>query len=239
VVLPERPNAQEIESYLDMMGRISSLSGYPPVRMALVRASETARVGDRDLLIIGTIGHLQGAADLLKSGPLGIAGGRLSVSFPAQLESVRRLFVGEESADRQRVASALQASTSESVSALVGFESPYNSHRSVVVLLAGSGETLETAVASVRDSETSAFVQGDLSILTTGKVTSYRVSQTYTVGSLPFWLWPSYLLRDQAYMVVVLMLAGAVLCGTALFWLMRRRVHSRLTPTTPPGRNVI
>jgi len=121
------------------------------------------------------------------------------------------------------------------VAALVGFESPYTSHRSVVALMAGSGDTLESAVATIRDSEQSAFVQGDLSILTTGKVTSYRVAQIYTVGHLPFWLYPSYILRDQAYSVVLIMLFGSGLCGTALFWLMRRRGYSRLTPSEPPA----
>jgi cellulose synthase (UDP-forming) len=235
VVLPERPSAQEIGVYLDMMGRIASLSGYPPVKMALVRSSETARVGDRDLLIIGTIGHLQGAADLLAHGPLGIAGSRLSVAFPERLESVRRLFVGEENADRARAAAALDANATDPVAALVGFESPYASHRSVVALLGGTGDTLETSVGTLRDPDSSALVQGDLSILTTGKVTSYKVGDIYTVGSLPFWLWPSYVLRDQAYLVVVLTLIGAVFCGMALYWLMRRRGQTRLTPGQPPA----
>ena len=237
IVLPERPSTQELNAYLDVMGRIASLSGYTPVKMQVVRSADTSKVGDRDLLIIGTVPHLQGAADLLRNGPLGIAGGRLSVSFPAQLESVRRLFVGEENADRQRAASALQANATDSVSALVGFESPYTAHRSVVALVAGSGDTLESAVATIRDSEQSAFVQGDLSILTTGKVTSYRVADIYTVGHLPFWLYPSYVLRDQAYAVVMIMLFGSLLCGTALFWLMRRRGYSRLTPSEPPAPN--
>ena len=237
VVLPERPSTQELNAYLDVMGRIASLSGYPPVKMQVVRSADTSKMGDRDLLIIGTVAHLQGAADLLRSGPLGIAGGRLSVSFPARLESVRRLFVGEEDADRQRAASALQANATDSVSALVGFESPYTAHRSVVALVAGSGDTLESAVATIRDSEQSAFVQGDLSILTTGKVTSYRVADIYTVGHLPFWLYPSYVLRDQAYAIVLIMLFGSLLCGTALFWLMRRRGYSRLTPSEPPAPN--
>ena len=235
VVLPERPSAQEIGVYLDMMGRLASLSGYPPVKMALVRASETARVGNRDLLIIGTIAHLQGAADLMGHGPLGISGGRLSVSFPAQLESVRRLFVGEENADRHRAAAALDAGATDPVAALIGFESPYSSHRSVVAMLAGTGDTLEAAVGTVRDSESSAFVQGDLAILTTGKVTSYRVSEPYTVGNLPFWLWPGYILRDQAYAVIVLTLVGSLFCGAALYWLMRRRGQTRLTPGQPPA----
>ena len=235
VVLPERPGLQEISVYLDTMGRLASLSGYPPVKMMLVRAGEAAKATDRDLLVIGTISHLQGASDLLRQGPLGIAGGRLSVGFPAQLSSVRRLFADRSDADRQRAVSTLQATSTDSIAALVGFESPFTSHRSVVALIAGSGDTLETSVATIRDPEQSAFVQGDLAVLTSGKVTSYRVADTYTVGSLPIWQYPGYVLRDQAYAVVILMLIGSALCGTALYWMMRRRGYSRLTPGEPPA----
>ena len=235
VVLPERPGLQEISVYLDTMGRISSLSGYPPVKMMITRAGEASKAADRDLLVIGTLAHLQSAADLFRQGPLGIAGGRVSVGFPEQLGSVRRLFTERSDADRQRAVSTLQAASTDSLAALVGFESPYTSHRSVVALIAGSGDTLETAIATVRDSEQAAFVQGDLAILTTGKVSSYRVGDIYTVGHLPPWLYPGYVLRDQAYAVVVLMLIGSGLFGTALYWMMRRRVHSRLTPGEPPA----
>jgi cellulose synthase (UDP-forming) len=235
VVLPDRPNAAELTAYLDVMGRIASLSGYPPVRMEVVRSAGLSQVEDRDLLVIGTIAHLDGLGELLAGGPLRISGGRVSIGFPREMESVRRLFTDSDAGERQRAASSLQAAASGSMAALVGFESPFRSHRSVVALVAGGGESLEGAVASLSDSDQAAFIQGDLAILTTGKVTSYRVAEQYTVGNLPFWLYPSYVLRDQPYAIVLLMLVASLMCGMALYWTMRRRVHSRLTPSKPPA----
>jgi len=59
-------------------------------------------------------------------------------------------------------------------------------------------------------------------------VTSYRVGGTYTTGRLPFWLWPSWVLRDQPYGIIGLMLIGCILLGLALYWAMRRRAAVRL-----------
>lgn len=234
VVLPERPSISEISDYLTLMGRIASLSGYPPVRMEVVRPGQINTVANRDLLVIGTLPHLIGAADLLNAGPLTFGDGRISVAIPNQLESIRRLFVEQSDGERQRAATSLQAAANEQLSALVGFESPYASHRSVVAVLGGSSQALDAAVAGIRDSEQSAFIQGDLAIMTANRVTSYRVAEPYTVGDLPLWLYPSYFLRDQPYLIVLMLLVASLGTGMALFWAMKRRTAVRLAPIDPP-----
>jgi cellulose synthase (UDP-forming) len=238
VVLPDRPSSSELTAYLNVMGRLASLSGYPPVRMMVVRAGGLPKVQDRDLLVIGTTGHLQGVSELLASGPLSIAGDRISMQIPREMDSIRRLFADTNTGERQRAGSSMQAASSGTMAALLGFESPYHAHRSVVAIIGGSPESLEGAVASLADSDQAALIQGDLSILTTGKVTSYRVAEPYTVGTLPFWLYPSYILRDQPYAIVLLMLVASLMCGSALYLMMRRRTSVRLTPTRPPAPNV-
>lgn len=237
VVLPERPNISEISDYLTLMGRIASLSGYPPVRMEVVRPGQISTVAKRDLLVIGTLPHLLGATELLNAGPLTFGDGRISVAIPNRLESIRRLFVEQTDGERQRAATSLQAAANEQLSALVGFESPYTAHRSVVAVLGGSSQALDAAVAAIRDSEQSAFIQGDLSIMTANRVTSYRVAEPYTVGDLPLWLYPSYFLRDQPYIIVLMLLFASLITGTVLFWAMKRRTETRLAPIDPPSHS--
>jgi cellulose synthase (UDP-forming) len=213
------------------MGRLGSLSGYAPVRMLVVRPDKVSTVADRDLLVIGTLEHLQGADALLSQGPLRFSGNRMTVSVPTTLDSVRRLFGDRGDAERQRLAAGLQAITTDTTSVIVGAESPLSSRRSVVAILATRSEVLEGAVANLRDSEQSALIQGDLAILSGERTTAYRVADPYTVGHLPLWLYPSYVLRDQPFGVVLLMLMGCFLGGTAIFWAMRRRAAQRLATT--------
>jgi cellulose synthase (UDP-forming) len=83
-------------------------------------------------------------------------------------------------------------------------------------------------VRTLTDSDQAPLIQGDLSLLSGGRVTAYRVGPTYTVGALPFWLWPSWALRDQPLALLVLVGAGAVLLGSALLGTIRRRARARL-----------
>ena len=231
VVVPERPSASEMTSYLNVMGRLGALSGYPPIRMAVVRPAQANTVASRDLLIVGTMDHLQGADALLSHGPLRFNGNKMSVSMPTTLETVRRLFGDRADGERQRLAAGLQAVTIENTSVLVGAESPLSSGRSVVAILASRPEVLEGVVSNLRDVDQSALIQGDLAILSGDRTTAYRVADVYTVGRLPLWLYPSYVLRDQPFGVVLLMLVGCLLAGSAIYWAMRRRANIRLSAT--------
>jgi hypothetical protein len=40
-------------------------------------------------------------------------------------------------------------------------------------------------------------------------------------------MWPSWYLRDQPYLVAIVMLVGCVLLGFAFYWAMRRRADVR------------
>jgi cellulose synthase (UDP-forming) len=111
----------------------------------------------------------------------------------------------------------------------------------MVAILAASPQALEGAVAALRENDQAALIQGDLAVLTSGRVTSYRAAPTYTVGLLPFWLYPSFLLRDQPYAIVLLMLGGCVILGLALYWAMSRKAAVRMirprtgaAPAQPP-----
>jgi cellulose synthase (UDP-forming) len=235
VVVPDRLNGVEISSFLNLMGRIGALTGYPPVRMTVIRPDAIGSMPNKDFLVIGTIPRMQGIGDLLSKAPLTITGNRLSMALPGTLDSIRKVFDSSADADRDRAAAGLQAAISDTTAVMVGAESPLASGRSVVAILAASPQSLDGAVNTLRDSTRSALIQGDLSVLSGSQVTAYRVSDVYTVGSLPFWLYPSYVLRDQPFSVVIVMLVGCLLGGLALYWAMRRRAIVRLAPSTPPN----
>ncbi len=232
VVLPDRPSSVELTVFLDMMGRLGALTGYPPVRMAVVRPDGVNAVGDRDLLVMGTISRMPQVGDLLLRSGVSLISNRMSLRVPDTVESLRRVFSDRSEPERRRAEVALQTGISDSTAMMVGAQSPLSSGRSVVAMLAGSPQSLESAVTLLRDTAQAPLIQGDLALLSGGQVTSYRVADAYTVGTLPFWLYPSWLLADSPYGIIAIMLGGCVLLGLALYWAMRRRAGGRLTQSS-------
>ncbi len=232
VVIPDRPSTVEISAFLALMGRLGALTGYPVVRVSVVRPDAATAAGDKDLLVVGTLGRLQGAAELFRKAPVQMNGTRLQTALPSTLDSVRRIFGDSGESDRNRASTVLSTGLTEETAALVGAESPTRPGRSVVAVLAAAPQGLEGVISTFRDTTQAPLIQGDLSLITGGRATSYRVGATYAVGSLPLWLWPSWALRDQPFGIVAVMLGGCLLCGAALFWAMRRRAGNRLSQSS-------
>jgi cellulose synthase (UDP-forming) len=228
VVLPDRPTAVELSAFLNMMGRFGAITGFPVVRVAVVRPDGVNTVADRDLLVMSTLQRLGPAADLLNKSAVRVNGNRLTLAIPGSLDSVRRIFRDDAESERRRADAVLSAAVTPGMAAVVGAQSPLGTGHSLVALLATEPQGLEAIVSTFRDSTKAPLIQGDLSLLSGDQVTSYRVGPTYTTGRLPLWLWPSWELRDEPFGVIGLMLIGCALLGLALYWAMRRRSSARL-----------
>jgi cellulose synthase (UDP-forming) len=228
VVLPDRPGPLELSAFLGLMGTIGALTGYPALRVAVVRPDGLDEVADRDLIQIGTLAHLGRGADLLRDGPVHLEGERLAVTLSPPLATIRRWFGDRTIAERARLATGLVAAPAEDTAMLLGMASPLRSGRSLVSFLAVTPQGLTALVDSLRDSTLAPAIQGDFALLAGGRFTSYQVQRTYNVGSLPFWLWPEWLLRDRPIaMILVLALACAML-STGLYWGLRRAAAARV-----------
>lgn len=228
VVLPDRPAPGELQAFLDMMGRFGSLTGFPALGVAVVRPDGIGAVADRDLLLMGTLARLGAAGELLREAPVRVVGDRLQVEIGTALDAIRRRLEGRTDEERRRANAALSATLVEGTAAVVGAENPRRRGRSVVAVLGGAPAALDAAVGAMRDGEQGALFQGDLVLVAGGRVTSYRVGDTYAVGTLPLWLYPSWLLRDRPLGMAGVMLAGCALVAAALSWSLRRRTARRV-----------
>ena len=236
VVLPDRPTTVEVNAYLDMMGRVGSLTGYPVVRLAVVKPDAINTIGDRNVLLMGTISRLGAAADLLKNSPYRVTGDKLTIELPSGLDSVRRLFGDPQRSDRARAVTMLNTAAGPDSGALVGVESPLSGSRSLVALLGGSPQAVQALVTTLRDPDQAPLIQGDLALMAGGRFTSYRVGGVYTAGRLPIWLYPSWLLRDQPLGIIAVMVIGSILVAVFYFFALRRRavLRTRTIPTRRP-----
>ena len=227
VIVPEHPGTVELSAFLGLMGHLGALTGYPATHLAVARSGEAASVADRDLLMIGTLPALDNAAELLRDSPYRIDGTRLSVRLPGPLDGIFRLFDDTGPAGRRAAAASLSTPLGSEGAALIGAASPFGHGHSLVLLLARQPQALDHMVAALSDIGLQPHIQGDLTLMQADTVTSYRSGTTFTVGWLPFWLWPEWLLRDEPAADVALFLLGTAAVAVVLLRLVRRRAARR------------
>jgi hypothetical protein len=229
VVLPDTPDTGEISAYLGMMGRFGFLTGYPTLQVAVARPEEEAALQKGDILVIGTFDHLGSLTDILKNVPISIGNDQISVKIgDTPLAGVFQIFTGGRANDQRRAATALSAAVNQDTAIIASGRSPWVSQASVVALLAGTPQGLGGIISTFRDPTQNPLIQGDFSVVSGGQVASFRIGSTYTVGWIPFWIWPSYLLHDQPFTIVLVMILGCIILTFALHITLRRRAMNRL-----------
>lgn len=221
VVMPEQPQTSDIELMLFLMGRLGRLNGVGGHGFALVPASGLGSVEDRDLLV-------------LAPGQLDQWGKRLAASIQASQRSItlgqrlraaaQRLWMGDEA---PTPAWQVSLDAEGSLAALMGFESPETSGRSVVAVAASDPDAQELLISGLERPDRVNRIRGDTVFLRASNIDAYRTQAPYFVGRLPWTQWLRYhLSRHPGWTIAVAVLA-ALLIGLCLYGFYRRAAERR------------
>jgi cellulose synthase (UDP-forming) len=228
MVLPDRPTSAEIAAFLSVTGRMAALVGLPATGFAVVRPGQVQGVRDKDLLVIGALNRQPAIATLLGEGPIRMEGNRLSVAMPDMLGQFRQLFLPASRRGQRNRASTLLAASPEQVGTLIGVEHPGAPGRSVVILSGATPGGVEAMAAAMRNHALSGRIQGDLALLNDNHVESFQAGDTFTIGALPFWLWPQYFMAGRWELLLLAVLGAALLLTPPIHGALRRRTARRL-----------
>ncbi|KWH36069.1 cellulose biosynthesis cyclic di-GMP-binding regulatory protein BcsB [Burkholderia stagnalis] len=224
VVVAGRPSPQELEAYLTMLGHMGQWTGFPALRVQVVRPGEVAALaGNKDLLVIDgapslpLLGHWRDALPL-SFGEQGGAGGT-RVAFTVKERWRNGIGMAEGSARIEQTGS---------LAALLGFELPGSRGRSVVALTATDPARLGSVLDVFENAGLVSQLQGDLALVRPGSVDSMRVGDPYVVGFVPWYarLW-TVAARHPVVLGAVGVVAGLLLALGAFSVLQRIAARRR------------
>ncbi|UUW69850.1 cellulose biosynthesis cyclic di-GMP-binding regulatory protein BcsB [Pseudomonas oryzihabitans] len=229
VILPDAPSAAEIDSYLNVLGRFGSSTGYPATAVTVARAGEVEGLADKDLLLIASGADqplLQRWAAQL---PAGFAGNSQRFEVSDLAFKVRQWFSSDNAASLARSRAALSASGGAGTAFVAGFESPLRSGRSVVALVAARPEGLADISRALTTREDYAQgLQGSLAMVRGQQVQSLVADETYHVGSLGPLLYVRWQLARHPLLMLGLSALGVALLAGLLYAALRARARQRL-----------
>jgi hypothetical protein len=230
VVLPEGKSLNEIQAYLNVMGRMGASTGLPATGVTVSLGGAADGLSGKDLLVIGTT----------KNQPLL---GQWSDAMPAKLDGpakdyrfsdiLYRFFnwwrdpiKGRELVDRTQVV----FNSNSTDAAIVGFESPLNSGRSVVLLASNNSAGVDQSIDAMHNPDLLPKLQGALAVIRDKQVQSVAANETYTIGNVNPLVYVYWKLSRGPWWLIVFSLIAAGIVAAAMYFVLRARSRARLKP---------
>jgi hypothetical protein len=202
-------------------------TGDPAVRATVVTANAVNQQSDKDLLVLGSIDHQPLIASWAQNGKLRVDGSHLRVGMTSALDRVYTALDPNTAAERERVDQLLVAQ-GDNLAAMIGLRSPLNASRSAVIITGSSPDKLLTVINTFRNRDLNPLIQGDLMIAGEGRVTSFRIGDEYSVGTLPVMTKLRWWLGNSPLILILFTLIGVLLIALVAYWLLRRLAMRRL-----------
>lgn len=223
VLMPPKPDAEQVSTLLNTLGNMGAQTGYPALRVQLTDDWATAKKQDVDLLMIGVIPQ-----DLQDDQRIPALVGATASWLK---EPVRRITpeVNPQSQREQVAESTTTISSRGPLATVIGFQSPFYDQRSVVALLAdGAPRSWQLLNEAMGDSGKRGTMSGSTVVIRESGVNSLRVGESYYVGHLPWWerLWS--LLSVHPFWLALCALFVVVLFALMTWRLMRIITRRRL-----------
>jgi len=223
---PDAP-LSTISLYLDMMGHFGRETGYPVLGVTVASIRSAADFPDKDLLVLGTYQDMARSSALADKMPFGYRDGRGKLSLRASLgllpQRLEQMLTGDATPPFDEEAAASADGVIE------GFESPYSSGRSTVLVLGRDEKLLDGLTAELMEAMPKDLVADSVTLWRNHEFRNYPLDVSdYYVGQASgfeaFNLW----LPASPFTVVALLL---VLCGLGALWLREwigYRIRTRL-----------
>jgi cellulose synthase (UDP-forming) len=227
IVLPDQITSLDIEAYLELMGMMGDSTGFPAVHAAVVTASGVDQMADKDLLVLGSVSRQPLISRWAENGKLRVDNGHLRVGMTSALDRVYTVLDPNAEAERQRV-DQLLVSQGDNLAAMIGLQSPLSSSHSAVIITGSTPDKLLTVLGTFRNRDLNPSIQGDLMIAGSGRVTSFRIGDEYSVGHLPVITKLRWWLGNSPLVLILLTLIGVLMVALVAYWLLRRLAIGRL-----------
>jgi hypothetical protein len=228
VVMPNNASLPEMETYLQMMGRMGKITGYPAIRHQLVSAANVEASANKDLIVIGTAANqplLERWADQMH--PL-LESGTHKLRLPGPFERLVSRWDNRDLEDAMKRAGDLVTKGASGLGTLVAFESPLQRGRSIVVLTGDTPEQIAALAMSASDPKTMERFHGDLALHSGDRIESFQLGPSYYVGNLPWWTALRWYFAKQPLLLAGLIAVAALLIAILAYRALRKLAARRL-----------
>lgn len=230
-VLPESPTPADLETLFALLARLGESTGYPGTRLRVAGPGDEAALRDADLLVIGAAPRQSLLQRWSASLPAAIAGPGRRIAQPVRKVNFLYDWLGFGTAPDPAVASQAGIEGDGPLAAMLGFESPVTSGRSVVAVTAVAPEHLSLALDALEQPTLARGMYGSAVFIHPQKVESFLAGNTYVIGELPWWTALWFPLSGHPVLLACMAVLAVLILAFALWRSLRavaaKRMESR------------
>ena len=230
VVLPAVPTAQEIETFVTLMGHFSRQTGFPALRVTVAGVDALKSGARTDFLIIGT-GDDQPAFDKLGNElPVTLRSGQIQIhDTQGFFAPLHHAWWKLESGEHTESGDLTAGGTPDAV--IEGIKSPYGpgDDRSIVAIHFKDAASFEPFMATLIKVQQSSEISGSVAVLHSKQFQSFRIgADVYHVGVLPWWTALELWFMANPYLVPLVGIPLAIVLSIWVRQWLRNKARARL-----------
>lgn len=223
VVLPEgKLDKSTLEALFIMIANISGKTEYPALGIEVIDWRNITQYRSYDFLLLGSYDNQPLLKKWKKNSPIKMNGSYISVNKNVEFSNYKydfqRLF-SSQAFKPDQVAVPLSSMNS----ALYSFQSPLNSQRTVIGMIANDSEELIEIANTVKSKEKNYVVRGDFVALSDNEALHFYSSKPYYVGSLPWYIRVQWFISHNMWLIPFFMILGILIVAISLYLIARNK----------------
>ena len=226
VLLHDAPDRHEIESMLTVLGHIGNKTGYPATAVSVASIRDTEKFADKDMLVVGSSERLR---SLLEDWQSYMQVNLLSDEQPYPGIGSQYLKRWMHWSEQMVIFNLLKG---EEGMVLLGFESPLQSGRSVIMLTAHKTSDLAREASLLNTFDKARDFDGDVVVVTNKAgydgATSFNWAPKYALGKLTLLDWFNDNKTHNPWLAALVAMLVALLFASISYHKFKRKADEKL-----------
>ncbi|MBH0055800.1 cellulose biosynthesis cyclic di-GMP-binding regulatory protein BcsB [Pseudoalteromonas sp. SWXJZ94C] len=219
VVLDNNPTPKAISVLLNLTGHFGAITGYPGHRLTVQHLNDNIDYDDKDVLVITKPNTATNNVD---------DGSQTNILLHNNQRAIKQAIYNGAYDDDDAEKIQINVKSSGDMAVITGFQSPFDSERSIVSLTATTNKAFTLLDNALMSSESLELIKGSAAIINTQGIKTIKTDKQYFVGHIPVHTLIWFHLSDHPFILALLSILVLLLISFILWRLLQALTYKRL-----------
>jgi hypothetical protein len=219
VVIDKTTEPRAISMFLNLMGRFGNITGYPAHRLTVKHLTDDINFDDKDVIIISKPNLSVNNLDVNNANNILLEDNQRAIK--------QAIYNGAyDDTDAEKIHVSIKSSGDMAV--IAGFQSPFDSDRSIVSLTATTSKAYSLLNNALINPDILSQIKGSASVINSQGVKTIQTDEQYFVGQIPVHTLIWFHLSDHPFILALLSVLTLLLISFILWRLLQALTQKRL-----------